>query len=58
MVHDVDGGVLRLISPYFRVRLESAPADFAIRASSAIDDAPPTAARTPLLLQPVLWSLK
>jgi hypothetical protein len=39
MVHGVGGGVLRLISPYIPVRLESALTGFAVRASPAIDDA-------------------
>ncbi len=42
MVHGVAGGVLRLISPYVRVRLESALAGSAVLASPAIDDASQT----------------
>lgn len=39
MVHGVDGGVHRSISPDVPVRLESAPAGFAVLAAPAIDDA-------------------
>ncbi len=46
MVHGVGGGVLCLISPYVRVRLESSMAGCAIRASPAIDDASHTSAHT------------
>jgi hypothetical protein len=54
-VEGVDGGVLRLISPDVPVRLESAPAGFAIRAAPAIDDAPHAAAHP--LFHPVLYTL-
>lgn len=46
MVHGVDGGVLRLISLYIRVRLESTLTGFAVHASPAIDDASHTSAHT------------
>lgn len=39
MVHSVNGGVLRLISPYVHVRLESTLAGFAVLAAPVIDDA-------------------
>ncbi len=55
MTHGVDGGVLRLISPYIRVRLESTLAGFAILASPAIDDAPRTAAHA--LFRPSPYTL-
>ncbi len=46
MVHGVDDGALRLISPYIRVRLESTLPRFAVHASPAIDDVSHTAAHT------------
>ncbi len=39
IVQGVDVGALRLISPHIRVRLESAPAGFAVHASPVVDDA-------------------
>lgn len=44
----VDGGVLRLISPYIPVRLESAPTGSAVHATPAGDDASQTTVHTPL----------
>lgn len=60
MVYGMDGGVLRLFSPYIRVRLESAPAGCAVHASPAIDDASHTSAAlcfrsSPYTLNPTPW---
>jgi hypothetical protein len=48
----VNSGVLRLISPYIRVRLESALAGYAVHAAPAIDDASRTTVHTILLIYP------
>ncbi|CBE68619.1 protein of unknown function [Candidatus Methylomirabilis oxygeniifera] len=48
----MDGDVLRLISPDVHVRLESAPAGYAVHAAPADDDASHASAHTLLLSYP------
>ncbi len=51
-IRGVDSGVLRLISPYVHVRLESAPAGCAVHAAPAVDDASRTTVHTIVLTYP------